>query len=165
MTDFFEKKYQVLMKEWQISSDSIGRLDNIVFTIRGWAITVSTGSIAYSYTTKDPFACVLVVLPIMVLWLLDSLFKAFQNHFISRNREIEAYLSSPRFQQDFETRNPPDIAIPAMAAKFDNGNILDRGVRVLRCAFLRNVMGVYVSLVILALMSFLIIDIRVNGGF
>jgi hypothetical protein len=84
MTDknFFSVKYDVLMEEWKMMSTHIGRLDDIVFTVRGWAVAGCTAAMGYSYTSKDPRACLFALIPLLMVWFIDALLKNFQRVYI-----------------------------------------------------------------------------------
>ena len=159
--DFFDVKHAVLLEEWKSCGGHIGRLDGIIFTIRGWAITTTTAAIAYAYTKLDPSVCMLVLLPLLLLWVIDAMFKTFQRVFIVRSKEIEQYLASDQFKLDFDARNPSFVA-PVLSGRFGQGSFGERLGEVFAQAFLRNVVATYVPLVIFSIISYGLIAIRMG---
>ncbi len=154
--DFFDLKHAIVIEEWKACGGNIGRLDGIVFTIRGWAITTTTAAIAYAYTKPDPSVCMLVLIPLILLWIIDAMFKTFQRVFIVRSKEIEEYLASAQFKSDFEDRNP-SFKTPVLSGRFGQGSIGERLGTLFEQAFLRNVVSTYVSLIIFAICSYAIV--------
>lgn len=105
MSDFYEKQYGVLMSEWTFTQDSIRGHDDIIFKIRGWAITLSSAALGYAYAEGDADLCLYIMLPTGLIWLIDGMFKSFQRSFIARDREIRTYLKSDDFKKDFDERS------------------------------------------------------------
>ncbi|MEJ6399152.1 hypothetical protein [Yoonia sp. 208BN28-4] len=159
--DFFDLKYSILLEEWKACGSNIGRLDGIVFTIRGWAITTTTAAIAYAYTKADPEVCMLVLIPLLLLWIIDAMFKTFQRVFIVRSKEIEQYLVSDQFKVDFDGRSPSFVT-PVLSSRFGQGSIGGRLGELFAQAFLRNVVATYVSLIIFSLCSYVVIATRIG---
>ena len=157
--DFFDLKHAILLEEWKACGGNIGRLDGVVFTIRGWAITATTAAIAYAYTKSDPAVCMLALLPLLLLWVIDAMFKTFQRVFIVRSKEIEQYLASDEFKTDFDARNP-SFATPVLSGRFGQGSIGERLGELFAQAFLRNVVATYVSMIIFSICSYALIAIR-----
>ena len=159
--DFFDLKHTIILEEWKACGASIGRLDGVVFTIRGWAVTTTTAAIAYAYTKPDPAVCMLVLIPLILLWVIDAMFKTFQRVFIRRSREIEEYLASTAFHDDFENRTP-SFQSPVLAIRFGQGTFGERLKILFEQAFLRNVVATYASLVVFSMFSYAIISIGTN---
>jgi len=153
--EFFDFKCSLVMEEWKLANSNIGRLDGIVFTIRGWAITAATAAIAYAYSKPDPKVCLLILFPIFALWLVDALFKRFQRVFITRSKEIESYLSSPEFEEDFAAQTMANFTTPSISERFGQGNSSERIKSVLKHAILRNVLVTYLPLVLFSLIAYL----------
>ncbi|TFF20829.1 hypothetical protein E3C22_18245 [Jiella endophytica] len=157
MEDFFSEKYNILLKEWQMASDNIGRFDTLIFIIRGWSVVTASAVVAYAYQGNDSYPCLLAIVPIIFLWYMDALFKSFQRTFVQRSRKIENYLASEQFQFDFEQRTAPRFRIPELATSFGKGTFWNRIADVLKSAFIRNVVMTYAFLIILLLVSFALI--------
>lgn len=155
--DFFDIKYSIVIEEWKLTNSNIGRLDGIIFTVRGWAVTTTTAAIAYAYTKPDPRVCMLILVPIISLWIMDSLFKAFQRVFIDRCKEIEIYLASQNFEDDFRNRKMKGFISPHLSTRFGQGGIGLRIKTVFEQAFLRNVLMTYLPLLIFASISYAVI--------
>ncbi|MCR8826966.1 hypothetical protein [Pseudosulfitobacter koreensis] len=152
--DFFALKHAIVMEEWKVANTNIGRLDSVVFTIRGWAITTTTAAVAYAYTKPDPRVCMLILIPLLFLWLIDALFKTFQRVFIDRSKEIEVYLASDSFEQDFQDERMSRFVSPELSIRFGQNSSGERLRKVIEQAFLRNVVFTYVPLIIFAMIAY-----------
>lgn len=155
--DFFALKYSIVVEEWKLANSNIGRLDGIVFTIRGWAVTTTTVAIAYAYTKTDPRICMLILVPLIALWVMDALYKAFQRVFIDRAKEIEQYFASDDFESDYNARRMTTFSTPNLAVRFGQRGFSQRLKAVFEQAFLRNVLLTYIPMIIFAIVSYTII--------
>lgn len=158
MEDFFTERYNLLLKEWELANNNIGRIDTLIFIIRGWAMVLTSGIIAYAYTKNDALASLFSVIPLTGLWLTDALFKSFQRVFVRRSKKIEKYLASDQFKNDFEDRVPPPFPIPELSSGFGTGTFSDRVRQVFEAAIIRNVLLSYSLLIILVLLSYFAIS-------
>ena len=158
VTDNFARlQYDLLLKEWALCDSNIGRLDTVVFVIRGWAIGLATAIVAYAYTKSDPVVCYLAVLPLVTLWIIDAVFKSFQRIFILRNRTIENYLSSQNLPLDLEA-DRLSIEVPATARAFGTGDDGEWLARVLKAAFLRNVLVSYIPIILIVVATGFLVE-------
>ncbi|MEO1541324.1 MAG: hypothetical protein AAFU59_13120 [Pseudomonadota bacterium] len=146
----FDLRHDILLREWEMCDGNVGRLDGVLFVMRGWAVTVAAAMIAYAYTEGQAEIARYLVLPVGLLWVLDGLFKRFQRIFIDRNREIHRYLSSAQFGQDVE-RGEMSFTTPLMALRFRGGTWTERVADHARCMFLRNVSLTYLPLILAGL--------------
>jgi hypothetical protein len=158
--DLFDLKHAIVMEEWKLANSNVGRLDGIIFTIRGWAITTTTAAIAYAYTKPDPTVCMLILVPLVALWIMDALFKAFQRVFINRSKEIEVYLASTEFEEDYRARRMENFTTPDLAVRFGQKGLGLRLKVVFEQAFLRNVLLTYFPLAIFSMISYTVIQMR-----
>lgn len=53
---------------------TISRLSSNSFSIKGWAATLTSGSIAVAIATKFPAASILLAFPILLFWAIDAYF-------------------------------------------------------------------------------------------
>ena len=54
MTETFDHQVAVLMKEWDQCETGVGRYDTIMFSIRTWAVTLSTATVGAAASLKSP---------------------------------------------------------------------------------------------------------------
>jgi uncharacterized membrane protein len=156
-TSYFDTKLSVLMKEWDYCQTHIGRFDTIIFGIRGWAVSAFTAVLAVSVTQKLPILMLFAVIPITLFWIIDAVNKNFQRRFSLRTREIESYFRSDEFRSDIE------VGIPVISVSFRSRPILGRLTSVARAATQNNVMIVYLSIVLLCLISYVLLKVSLYG--
>ncbi|MFP3939735.1 MAG: hypothetical protein ACLF0P_05460 [Thermoanaerobaculia bacterium] len=116
MTDEFEYRFQILLKEYELLQQNIRAHDTVVFQIKGWAITLYSASVVLSVNQKARIYLALSVVVILLFWGLEALFKSFQRHFILRNRAIEHFLRSGRFGKAVAQRSFGDFVVPDITA-------------------------------------------------
>ncbi|MEM7241802.1 MAG: hypothetical protein AAF429_06425 [Pseudomonadota bacterium] len=157
--DFYELSLNILRSEWGYVQESIRALDETIFKIRGWAITLCSAGVAYAYVNNDAALCLYMTLPVSVFWIVDGLFKSFQTKFIERDREIRTYFASETFKKDFEKHEISQISITkAFTEKRSKMGWSWIAVKRHRSAmFLRNVVLSYVPIFILQLCTYWII--------
>lgn len=61
----------------------INRHNSNSFRIKGWAITISTAIFALTGTIKEPYLCFIALGPIIMFWVLDTMFLANERCFVS----------------------------------------------------------------------------------
>lgn len=159
--DAFDFKHDILMREWQLVNDGIGRLDTVIFLIRGWAVTITTGGVAYAFVQQHAIVPIYIVVPLLLTWAYDALFKSFQSAYISRNLSIEKYLSSDQFLMDFREHREISFKTPATLDGFwyDQDGMKPWSV-IRENANRNNVRFVYGCLIGLCLLSSLIIVVQ-----
>jgi hypothetical protein len=108
--DLFDYKYDLLKEEISTLQSSISEYDKILFTIKGWAITVFSGFIFLIASEEDHrvFFIAMAALAIALFWSLGLIYKTYQQRFLSRYNFIEKYLHRD-LQDAIRTRN---LAIP-----------------------------------------------------
>ena len=157
--DFFDLSLDILRSEWSYTQDSIRALDDTVFRIRGWAVTLSSAGLAYAYVDKDAYLCLYLIMPVGIFWSIDGLFKSFQGKFIERDREIRIYFASSNFKQDFEKRELSGITVTKTFAKTRReGWTLDSLMRQVSAMMLRNVFFSYTPIILVELLTFWLIN-------
>jgi len=61
----------------------INRHNSNSFRIKGWAITITSAIFALTGTIKEPYLCFIALGPIVMFWILDSMFLANERCFVS----------------------------------------------------------------------------------
>lgn len=61
----------------------INRHNSNSFRIKGWAITITAAIFALTGTIKEPYLCFVALGPILMFWVLDSIFLANERCFVS----------------------------------------------------------------------------------
>lgn len=61
----------------------ITRHNSNSFRIKGWTITITAAIFALTGTVKEPFLCFIALGPILMFWILDSIFLANERCFVS----------------------------------------------------------------------------------
>jgi uncharacterized membrane protein len=149
----FERKFLILKGEWDLYQTAIGRYDTIVFGIRGWAVTVFAAVLSASVSLKSPSLVLFTIAPTLLFWIVDALNKSFQEVFIERARNIEAYLQSKQFEADIEGDKSLGFATPQISQNFLNhskSGTLQR-ITTWRCFWKANVVLVYGSICIMCI--------------
>jgi hypothetical protein len=144
----FDRKYSLLIKEWEQCESSIARYDTIVFAIRGWAVSTFAAILAASVGLKEPSLITFAIVPTLSFWIIDALNKSFQHLFVLRVRKIEKYLRSPLFKED-EKAQVIFFETPSIAGDFEEDGKKhpnDKLRIILRCAWWDNVRFVYLGM-------------------
>jgi hypothetical protein len=152
--DQLDYKIEILVKEWDAIQGAIGRFDTLAFNIKGWAISLFTAVLVVSATQRVPELMILAILPLMMFWLIDALYKSFQRRYIIRGTEIETYLSSESFVKDIELRSIAHFSSPVINIQFGSYTYLHRIGLILRSAFSWNVFLLYFSMLALCLAAY-----------
>ena len=72
----------------------IGHYDDLVFRVKGWAVTLWLATIGYSVSKEQP-ALVLTAIPVVLaFWFIETQYKSYQHRFISRMRLLEKRINS-----------------------------------------------------------------------
>jgi hypothetical protein len=141
----FDAKLAVLMKEWDHVQFHVGRLDTIAFNIRQWSITLVGVFLGAAATLKRPELMVLAMIPVVLFWLNDALFKSYQRRFIKRGMELEAYMSSGQLDLALDEGTWGRFTLPQMSIKFEQENFPSKILRIVNAALLPNVAASYLS--------------------
>ena len=120
MTETFDHQVAVLMKEWDQCETGVGRYDTIMFSIRTWAVTLSTATVGAAASLKSPNIILIGTVPALLLYLINSVNKSYQFTFTARAREIQQYLSSQDFKEDSE-RKSMSFRAPVFASRLQMG--------------------------------------------
>lgn len=82
------------MKEVDILQSAIRDYDKILFTIKGWAITIFSAFVFFIAREDDHeyLFLVMAALGTVMFWSLGLIYKSYQQRFLSRYNLIEKYL-------------------------------------------------------------------------
>jgi len=152
MADALDHQLAVVMKEWDQCETGIGRYDTIMFSIRTWAVTISTATVGAAASIKNPDIILISIVPALLFWLIDSVNKSYQSTFTTRVHEIQDYLSSKSFKDDMEAK-VISFRSPVFATKFELGK-LGRLKEVLGAARRMSVWITYVSILIINVIAY-----------
>lgn len=155
MEDLFSYQLELLQKEMEMLQNSIRGYDSIVFTIKGWAITVFSGIVLFAIDKQKPFLYLFCMASVLAFWMTDAFYKSIQNILISRYRTIERFLQSSDFEQAMANRDFGSFQVPHLQAGFVFGK-LRRFPLLLQAALQVHTFLPYVFLLVLAIGMFLI---------
>jgi hypothetical protein len=71
------------IKHLEFIQGVINRHNSNSFMIKGWSITLTTAIFAFTGSIKEPILCFISLGPIIMFWILDSIFLANERCFIS----------------------------------------------------------------------------------
>lgn len=155
MKDLFSYRLELLQKEMEMLQNGIRGYDSIVFTIKGWAITVFSGIILFAVDKQKPFLYLFCIASVLAFWLIDAFYKSTQNCLIIRYSKIETFLRSPEFEQVMSSQDFGTFRVPY----FQEGFALNKHQRfrlLQQAAFQGHTFLLYAFLLILAMGMFLI---------
>ena len=150
MEDLFSYRLSLLQKEMEMLQNGIRGYDSIVFTIKGWAITVFSAIILFAVDKQKPFLYLFCIASILSFWLIDAFYKSTQNMLIHRYREIETFLQSPDFETAMAKRNFGSFRAPHFQKGFSMGKS-QRLRWLLRAALKFHTYSLYTFLLLLAI--------------
>ncbi len=99
MADEFDHKFELLKLEIQILQDVIRNYETILFTIKGWAITLFSAVIFFTVQSTKPLYLVFCAFSVLLFWVVDAVFKVTQRKLIERYNVIQGFLQSSQFSQ------------------------------------------------------------------
>lgn len=93
----FKFQCELLIKEIEYIHSRIAHYDELSFKIKGWAITLWSGIVAFG--AKEGLALVVLasVPATMTFWIVDAYFKQYQRRSMLRMGVIELFLNSKGF--------------------------------------------------------------------
>ncbi|HEY9295722.1 MAG TPA: hypothetical protein VIQ31_05005 [Phormidium sp.] len=112
MADLFSYRLDFLQKEMSMLQDSIRSYDSIVFTIKGWSITVFSAIILFTVDKQKPFLYFFCIASVLSFWLLDAFYKSTQAILIARYRKLEIFIQGPDFETAIAERSFGNLLIP-----------------------------------------------------
>lgn len=101
--DLFDFKKELLKDEINVIHSKINTYNDLSFKIKGWAVTIWSGFIAYGTQNKD-YLVILASLPALItFWTLDAYFKQYQRRSMFRMGRIEKFFDSK--QEDYSLKS------------------------------------------------------------
>ena len=90
------EKMSILTKEYIFLMNAYEMFDQRALLIKGWAFTLISGGIGFSYVYPEGQVAILVLslLGSIVFWYLEATWKQFQYNFTPRIKEIEEFMHS-----------------------------------------------------------------------
>jgi hypothetical protein len=119
MEDLFSYRLSLLQQEMEMLQNGIRGYDSIVFTIKGWAITVFSAIILFAVDKHKPFLYLFCIASVLSFWLIDAFYKSTQNILINRYGKIEAFLQGDDFEKAMTDRNFGNFLIPHFQEGFN----------------------------------------------
>ena len=148
MSDEFEYRFELLKQEMATLQDGIKTYDGILFTIKGWAITIFSAFIFFAADKQKPIFLVICAVAVMLFWLLDAIYKSIQGVYIHRYNQIEEFLRSPQFTKTIQERSFNDFSISRVGASFKVGRE-EKFKTIFRAALMLHNFVLYVAMLIL----------------
>jgi hypothetical protein len=118
VNDEFDYKFDLLKQEIDAAQQGIRTYDNILFVIKGWAITIFAAFVVFATQADEPRYILLCLLSVMMFWLIDVTFKIIQRIYRARYVQIEKYLQSDEFSLATKERSFKDFRIPDLDSGF-----------------------------------------------
>jgi hypothetical protein len=103
-SDAFKFQLEILKLELQTINGIIGRINDLTYKIKNWAIVIWAGSIALILGNNENFNDYLLytaILPIM-FWFVDAWLRRTERSFIFRTYKISEYLNSDDYYESFK---------------------------------------------------------------
>lgn len=153
MEDSFSYRLELLQKEMDMLQNGIRGYDSIVFTVKGWAITVFSAIILFAVDKQKPFLYLFCIASVLAFWLIDAFYKSTQNTLITRYKKIETFLQSSDFETAMAERSFGNFRVPY----FQEGFAVKKSQRLrwfLEAALQGHTFLLYVFLLILAISLF-----------
>lgn len=150
MSDEFECQFDLLKQEMTTLQDGVKTYDGILFTIRGWVITIFSAFIFFAADKQKPIFLAFCAIAVLLFWLLDSIYKSIQKVYIHRYNDIERFLQSPDFTQAIQERSFGKFIVSNVGASFRvTGK--DKLLSILRSGMMIHNGILYISMLILIL--------------
>lgn len=108
----FQYQMDLLKMEIQSIDTVIARMDEMAQASKNWAITIWTGSIAFTLSQPDlrKFVIISAVTPIL-FWYMDAYFRRLQTRSIFRVNKIREFLNSDKLVSSFEKNRLVDFIV------------------------------------------------------
>lgn len=156
MTDLFAYQLELLKQEMDMLQNSIRGYDSMLFTIKGWAITIFSGIVLFAVDKQKPVLYLFCIASVLAFWLIDAFYKSTQNLLIKRYRKIEILLQSPDFETVMINRTFGNFQIPHFQESWVDAQRPERLKLVIRAALQGHTYTLYVFLLILAIAMLLL---------
>jgi hypothetical protein len=118
MSDEFDYKFELLKQEIGNLQSGVRAYDGILFTVKGWAITIFSAFIVFAIDKDNSVLFAFCAAAIVLFWMADAVFKGFQRVYIRRYNEIEKFLKGPEFTDAVAKRSFAGFDVPAFGVGF-----------------------------------------------
>ena len=149
MNEVFEYQFDLLKQEMGTLQEGIKTYDSLIFTIRGWAITVFSAFVFFAADKQKPIFLGLSAIAVILFWLVDSIYKSIQHVYIHRYNHIEKFLQSPEFIQAIQERTFKNFAISQIGGSFRQVTGKDKFHKIVQTACMFHNFVLYVSMLFL----------------
>ena len=92
-----------LIEVYKILQSSVERFDEKSLTIKTWSVTLSMAGIGAGFLQTNVDLILLAALSAIPFWIIEVLWKSFQQAFYDRIRLIEKYMSDPGQYPNFSS--------------------------------------------------------------
>ena len=148
MKDEFDYKYELLLKEIDILQSNIRSYDSIIFTIKGWCITIFSGFLFFSAKENQAIYLFFAALAVVLFWTLDATFKGFQRKFIVRYNRIEHFFRAGKFDDAIKKKSFGKFNLPDVGARFSVSDAKAK-TNPFRAAFFWHTAILYVAMLVM----------------
>jgi hypothetical protein len=100
----FEFQQNLLVKEIEYIHSRIAHYDDLSFKIKGWAVTIWSGIVAFGAREDAPLVVSTSIPAIAAFWILDAYFKQYQRRSMNRMAVIEMFLDSRGYFEESGVR-------------------------------------------------------------
>jgi hypothetical protein len=100
---------EFLRREYFHLQDTVEKFDDKALTIKAWSVTFSMAGVGAAFAQHAPVLLLLSALASVLFWLIEGLWKVFQQSYYPRIREIE---------EDVRTKSLTDISTPSITTSW-----------------------------------------------
>lgn len=151
MKDEFDYRYEILLKEMETLQANIRGFNQILFRIKGWAVTVFSGFIFFGVKESEPILFFVGSMSVILFWVLDAIYKKFQRKFIVRHNRIEHFLRTDEFSKALEKRSFHGFHIPDFSGRFSVKNHTEK-TTIKKAAFYWHTSLLYIAMLLLSML-------------
>jgi hypothetical protein len=156
MDDEFQYRYDLMKQEIDTLQNGIRTYDGMLFTIKGWAITIFSAFIFFAADKQQPAFLPFCAISVILFWLLDATYRTIQTVYINRYNEIERFLQGSEFSHAVKERNFKNFHIPNVGASFKVTGF-KKYIGIFKIAFVYHNALLYVAMLILIALLKLVI--------
>jgi len=106
--ELFKFKIELLKKEIDILSSTIGRYDDILFKIKGWTITLWIAVVGWGILSNSMLLLILALFVPILFCFLEVQFKMIQRQYIFRGNYLQKFFhNDEKLKEVFKEKNIP----------------------------------------------------------
>lgn len=75
MENLFSCQLELFKKEMEMLQNAIRGYDTILFTIKGWAITVFSAMVLFAVDKQKPYLYWFCIASVLAFWFIDAFYK------------------------------------------------------------------------------------------